>query len=70
MNDINAIYETFGKDICLCPFLGGFYQTNNVTPEGINGEINSIRPCSLIRSDGQPWNITSNSILDTRNNVK
>ena len=70
MNDINAIYEAFGKDICLCPFLGGFYQTNNVTQQGNNGETNSIRPCSLIRSDGQPWNITSNSISDTRNNVK
>jgi MoaA/NifB/PqqE/SkfB family radical SAM enzyme len=70
MNDINAIYAEFGKDICLCPFLGGFYQTNNVTQQGYNGETNSIRPCSLIRSDGQPWNITSDSILDTRNNVK
>lgn len=69
MNDINAIYAEFGKDICLCPFLGGFYQTNNVVPENKGGEINSIRPCSLIRSEGSPWNVNS-TIKDTRNNPK
>ena len=69
MNDINAIYTEFGKDICLCPFLGGFYQTNNVVPEGEGGEINSIRPCSLIRSDDKPWNVES-TIQETRNNPK
>jgi MoaA/NifB/PqqE/SkfB family radical SAM enzyme len=63
MNNLKKIYEKFGENFCLAPFLEGFYQTNGATQQ------NSIRPCSLITfGDGKEWDITGNSILESRNN--
>jgi MoaA/NifB/PqqE/SkfB family radical SAM enzyme len=64
---VDKIYETFGEHFCVCPFLGGFYQTNNQVDSG-NTKPNSVRPCSLIRCDDpSAWDITNNSLLDSRN---
>lgn len=69
MNDINKIYEEFGNDICLFPFLAGFYQTNNVVDRSVESMANTIRPCSLIRWEGDnPWEIIdTDSIQQSRN---
>lgn len=56
---LTQLYDKFGKDFCLCPFVGAFYQTNG-------GNANSVRPCSLV-PDREEYNIT-HSIHDTRNN--
>lgn len=56
---LTQLYDRFGKDFCLCPFLGAFYQTNG-------GSANSVRPCSLV-PDREEYKIT-HSIQQTRNN--
>ena len=55
---LDHLYETFGKDFCLCPFLGAFYQTNG-------GQRNSVRACSLMPSHDAYTVHTS--IQDARN---
>ena len=69
MNDIEKIYEEFGKDICLFPFLAGFYQTNNVVDRSVDTAPNTVRPCSLIRWEGNnPWEIIgTDGIHESRN---
>jgi hypothetical protein len=56
---LDQLYETFGQDFCLCPFLGAFYQTNG-------GQHNSVRPCSLV-PDHDDYAV-HHSIGSTRNN--
>ncbi len=56
---LTQLYDKFGKDFCLCPFVGAFYQTNG-------GDANSVRPCSLV-PDREEYKIT-HSIQQTRNN--
>lgn len=68
MNDIEKIYQEFGKEICLFPFLAGFYQTHDVVDKSVDTVSNSIRPCSLIRWDGDnPWNLDGDKIQTSRN---
>ena len=75
MNDINDIYKEFGKDFCLCPFLGAFYQTNKIKntaqPDTNQESINDIRPCSLVDYPQGPsqWNVEKNDLQSTRNNA-
>jgi hypothetical protein len=69
MNSEQEIYKELGKNICLAPFFGAFYQTNNVVPRSQSGSPNSVRPCSLITTDNQSqWDIVNGSVQDTRNN--
>lgn len=66
MNDkLDRLYKEFGSQICLFPFLAGFYSTNHV-----GSTINTIRPCSLItKPKSEPgWKI-NDSIVETRNNA-
>ncbi len=68
MNDLDNIYQELGEHICLYPFFGAFYQTNNVIPIAQEGMPNSVRPCSIVMADDMnKWNITNDSIHDTRN---
>lgn len=68
MNNLDTIYQELGENICLYPFFGAFYQTNNVIPIAQQGMPNSVRPCSIVMADDMnKWNITNNSIHDTRN---
>ena len=68
MNNLDTIYQELGENICLYPFFGAFYQTNNVIPIAQQGMPNSVRPCSIVMADDMnKWNITNDSIHDTRN---
>ena len=68
MNNLDTLYQELGSDICLCPFLGAFYQTNNVIPNTVPDMPNSVRPCSIVMSDNQhKWDITNNNVTDARN---
>lgn len=69
-NDIDKIYEEFGKDICLYPFFGAFYQTNNVVnkEDPASDYPNSVRPCSLVQADDRhSWDIVDGNIHQSRN---
>lgn len=62
------LYQELGSGICLYPFFGAFYQTNNVIPRHEEGMPNSVRPCSIVMTEERhKWNITTNSIQDARN---
>lgn len=68
MNDLNNIYQELGEHICLYPFFGAFYQTNNVIPIAQAGQPNSVRPCSIVMSDDwRKWDINNASVVDGRN---
>lgn len=70
MNTVEKLYEEFGYNICLCPFFGAFYQTNNVVPIGVESEPNSVRPCSLVlHDDRNHWDVKENSITKSRNST-
>lgn len=70
VNTLEHIYSELGENICLYPFFGAFYQTNNVIPIAQEGMPNSVRPCSIVMADDvNNWNITNNSIHDTRNDA-
>ena len=65
---LEEIYQELGSGMCLYPFFGAFYQTNNVIPRDEQGMPNSVRPCSIVMAeDRHKWNITTNSIRDARN---
>lgn len=70
MNDLNNIYQELGEHICLYPFFGAFYQTNNVIPTTESGMNNSVRPCSIIMSEDRwHWCIQDHeTITESRNN--
>lgn len=69
INSLQSIYDEFGEDICLYPFFGAFYQTNNKVGSENSLQYNSVRPCSVILESNQDvWNISSNQIIDSRNN--
>lgn len=69
MTNLEKIYAKLGEHVCLYPFFGAFYQTNNVIPIQQDGAPNSVRPCSIVMSpDMHKWNITNQSIHETRNN--
>lgn len=68
MNQLDRIYQELGEHICLYPFFGAFYQTNNVIPIQQQDSVNSVRPCSIVMSpDMHKWNIDNQSIHDSRN---
>lgn len=68
MNSLENLYEEFGDNICLCPFFGAFYQTNNVVSTDVESQPNSVRPCSLVMYDDRNhWNVKENSITKSRN---
>lgn len=70
MNSLEKLYNEFGNNVCLCPFFGAFYQTNNVIPIEVESHPNSVRPCSLVmHSDRNHWNIEDNSISKSRNSL-
>ena len=60
------LYEKYGDKICLAPFFGSFYSTNNVLQPGEENQ-NTVRPCSLIKSD---WRIKNTTLKDARNTDK
>jgi len=69
VNTLEHIYAELGQHICLYPFFGAFYQTNNVIPIAQSSRPNSVRPCSIVMSDNMAkWDITNNSISQARNN--
>jgi hypothetical protein len=69
MNDINDIYEKFGEKFCICPFLGGFYQSHHVLNPRESAAPSTIVPCSLTwwNRDSGDFNIVNNNIRDTIN---
>ena len=67
-NSLDKLYAEFGDNICLYPFFGAFYQTNNVIRKDETGMPNSIRPCSLLHIDDQhAWDVVDQSIHNSRN---
>lgn len=67
-NSLERIYKELGSDICLYPFFGAFYQTNNVIPRSETDMPNSVRPCSIVRAaERDKWDITQGSITESRN---
>lgn len=69
MTQLDRIYQELGEHICLYPFFGAFYQTNNVIPIKQENSLNSVRPCSIVMSnDMQKWDIDNQSIHQSRNN--
>jgi MoaA/NifB/PqqE/SkfB family radical SAM enzyme len=69
-NNLDHIYQELGEDICLYPFFGAFYQTNNVIPVNQESKPNSVRPCSIVMAeDWAKWDITDNNIHAARNNL-
>jgi hypothetical protein len=68
MNQLDRIYQELGEHICLYPFFGAFYQTNNVIPVAQATSLNSVRPCSIVMStDMHKWDIIDQSIHESRN---
>lgn len=67
-NDMNDIYKKFGEKFCICPFLGGFYQSHGVLPKGQNERSSTITPCSVTYwENDQQFNVVNNNIKDSRN---
>lgn len=67
-NNLDHIYQELGKDICLYPFFGAFYQTNNVIPVAQVSKPNSVRPCSIVMAeDWTKWDIPNDNIHQARN---
>lgn len=70
MNNINKIYQELGENICLYPFFGAFYQTNNVIPINHEFKPNSVRPCSIVMAeDWSKWDIKDASVINSRNSL-
>ena len=74
MNNIDNIYKELGEHICLYPFFGAFYQTNNVVPVDVENSANSVRPCSIVMADDsrnellrEKWAVTNDSVRESRN---
>jgi MoaA/NifB/PqqE/SkfB family radical SAM enzyme len=68
MNSIENIYQELGENICLYPFFGAFYQTNNVVPTAVESMPNSVRPCSIVMADDRhKWDIVDASVHNSRN---
>ena len=56
-NNLDKIYEEFGKDICLFPFMAGFYSLVSAEPV--------VTPCSVVKFNN--WGIKNESILESMN---
>ena len=57
MNNLDDIYQEFGSNICLAPFIAGWYSTAS--------EQNTLRPCSVTYGN---WDFTENTITAELNN--
>ena len=65
MSDTKKLYATYGKKMCLAPFVNSFYSTCGVVgPE--QTVANFVRPCSVIQA-GPEWDIQNSSVIETRN---
>lgn len=62
MNKLDQIYQEFGKEICLFPFVAAFYSLNS-------NKAPLVMPCSSIKVV-EDWDIINNSIIDTVNNTQ
>ena len=71
VNTLEHLYAELGEHICLYPFFGAFYQTNNVIPINQDAKPNSVRPCSIVMAeDWTKWDIQpGDTITSTRNNA-
>jgi MoaA/NifB/PqqE/SkfB family radical SAM enzyme len=68
INKLEHIYNELGEKICLYPFFGAFYQTNNVVPTSVDSMPNSVRPCSIVISDNRnKWDVINGSVVESRN---
>ena len=68
MNSLEKLYQEFGANICLRPFFGAFYQTNNVVSIDAESQPNSVRPCCLVvHDDRNHWDVKENSISQSIN---
>lgn len=65
---LEEFYNKFNKEMCLYPFFGAFYQTNDIIASDQDTTPNSVRPCSLIMNPDDRWYITDNNIHNSRNN--
>jgi MoaA/NifB/PqqE/SkfB family radical SAM enzyme len=63
---VNKLYETYGDQMCLAPFVNSFYSTCGVVDPD-QTVANFVRPCSVIQA-GPEWDIQNSSVTDTRNN--
>jgi len=62
---VDTLYETYGKKMCLAPFVNSFYSTCGVVDPD-QTVVNFVRPCSVIQA-GPEWDIQNSSITATRN---
>jgi MoaA/NifB/PqqE/SkfB family radical SAM enzyme len=56
-SNLDKIYAEFGKDICLFPFVAGFYSLASKNPV--------VMPCSIIKTE--KWDIDGNSLIESMN---
>jgi hypothetical protein len=66
-NDIDKIYQEFGENFCICPFLGIFYQTSRVEPADATTSFNTVTPCSLTSYQPPEFVVQNHSILESVN---
>lgn len=64
--DVKKLYDQYGQNMCLAPFVNSFYSTCGVVGTG-QTVTNFVRPCSVIQA-GDQWNVENASITNTRNN--
>jgi len=63
---VDKLYATYGKKMCLAPFVNSFYSTCGVVDPD-QTVVNFVRPCSVIQA-GPEWDIQNSNITATRNN--
>jgi len=66
MNNVDDIYSKFGENFCICPFLGGFYQSHHVTNSQSLSKPSTIVPCCMIAPKNE-FNLVDNNILASIN---
>jgi len=62
---VNELYATYGKKMCLAPFVNSFYSTCGVVDPD-QTVANFVRPCSVIQA-GPEWDVQDSNITNTRN---
>jgi MoaA/NifB/PqqE/SkfB family radical SAM enzyme len=62
---VKRLYDTYGDQMCLAPFVNSFYSTCGVVDPD-QTVANFVRPCSVIQA-GPQWDIQDSNITDTRN---
>jgi len=63
--EVKQLYDTYGNQMCLAPFVNSFYSTCGVVAPD-QTVSNFVRPCSIIQA-GPMWNIQNNNITESRN---